>query len=130
MELDEYDRENELTATTCALSEAEIKPRRELLAKIESAFNAYGIQSLSCQDGPTCWYRKAAVLTSSHELAAFHKPTAPEDRSVRTFLKNNNPIHDMEMSYIKHKDDLVTLRPGREHAVSRHRRRTSTLRLS
>jgi hypothetical protein len=35
---------------------------------------------------------------------------------VRNYIENNNPLHDSEQEYIQHKQDLITLRLGRDHA--------------
>lgn len=47
---------------------------------------------------------------------AFKRPSASEYRSVVNYLDNEKPVTDDERSYILHREDLVTLRPGREHA--------------
>ncbi len=36
--------------------------------------------------------------------------------SVEAWINNVKPCHDAEHSFIYRKEDLVTLRPGREHA--------------
>lgn len=46
----------------------------------------------------------------------FHRPSASEYESVSNYLNNIKPVHRFERQYIRHKEDLVTLRPGREHA--------------
>lgn len=47
---------------------------------------------------------------------AFRRPTDTEYTSVYNYLENEKPIHKTERTYIAHRGDLVTLRPGREHA--------------
>lgn len=47
---------------------------------------------------------------------AFNKPTASERGSVWSYLDNHAPVKPDECEYVNHKEDLVTLRPGREHA--------------
>jgi hypothetical protein len=49
-------------------------------------------------------------------LTAFNKPTSGEHQSVRRWLDNVRPVYDEDAEFIDHKEDLVTLRPGREHA--------------
>ncbi|GAB7325601.1 hypothetical protein MBLNU13_g09592t1 [Cladosporium sp. NU13] len=97
--LDQYDREHATTSYTRTLSADELMPRQSLLEEIENAFNSY-----------------ATVLKSSQQLLAINRPTDPEYRSVQTYISNNNPLHATEQDYIRHKHDLITLRPGRDHA--------------
>lgn len=59
---------------------------------------------------------QATILKSSQQLLAVNRPTDQEYRSVRNYIANNNPLHDTEQEYIRHKHDLITLRPGRDHA--------------
>ena len=59
---------------------------------------------------------KATILKSSQQLLAVNRPTDQEYRSVQNYITNNNPLHDTEQEYIRHKHDLITLRPGRDHA--------------
>lgn len=58
----------------------------------------------------------ANILKAAHRIMAFNRSSASEYESVSHYLDNNKPIHKRERSYIKHREDLVTLRPGREHA--------------
>lgn len=47
---------------------------------------------------------------------AFHKPGDDEQISVSNYLTIHKPVKEHEREYAQHKEDLVTLRPGREHA--------------
>ncbi len=47
---------------------------------------------------------------------SFNKPAADEWQSVENYIWNNKQIEESETKFIYHKEDLVTLRPGREHA--------------
>jgi hypothetical protein len=47
---------------------------------------------------------------------SFNKPGHDEWRSVENYIWNNKQIEEKETRFIYHKEDLVTLRPGREHA--------------
>src|SRR5271156_802834 len=49
-------------------------------------------------------------------MVSFNRPTAGEYRSVENFMNNEKPLVKKEGSFIYQKEDLVTLRPGREHA--------------
>lgn len=58
----------------------------------------------------------ATVLTSAQHLEASNRPSASEYNAVRMYLRNNKPLVDEEMEYLQYKEDLITLRPGRDHA--------------
>ena len=47
---------------------------------------------------------------------SFNKPTRSEHQSVQAFIFNSDPIDQKESAYLDYKEDLVTLRPGREYA--------------
>lgn len=47
---------------------------------------------------------------------SFNKPSGDERRSVENYIWNNKQIGEKETRFIYRKEDLVTLRPGREHA--------------
>ena len=53
----------------------------------------------------------------ARELKAINPPSNRDYRSVLSFMENDEgQLYEKEMSYIYEKADLVTLRPGREHA--------------
>lgn len=56
------------------------------------------------------------MFESCQRLLACNRPTSSERRSVSNYLHSINPVHEDEQEYVQHKEDLVTLRPGREHA--------------
>ena len=58
----------------------------------------------------------ATLLDSAQKLLAASRPSESEYRSVRNYIETNNSLHDSEQEYIHHKQDLITLRPGRDHA--------------
>lgn len=47
---------------------------------------------------------------------AFNKPSGKEQQSVSAYLANHKPVKAEQRDYVNFKEDLVTLRPGREHA--------------
>jgi hypothetical protein len=49
-------------------------------------------------------------------MMSYNKPAELDYRSVLNYMKNRAPLREDEATWIKHKDDMVTLRPGREHA--------------
>ena len=119
--LNKYDEEDRAESNTrdLDLEPGEPNLREALLAEIETAFNAYGKNAFPIgiltyntdTDG-----RSATILTSSQQLMAANRPSTSEYRSVCRYIEQNKPLVPKELEYIKHKDDLVTLRPGRDHA--------------
>ncbi|KAK5683304.1 hypothetical protein LTS10_004835 [Elasticomyces elasticus] len=73
--------------------------RTELLVQIETKFRDY-----------------ASLLGTAHKLMGFNRPSDSEHKSVLNHIFNVEPVHDTEVHYIYCKEDLVTLRPGRESA--------------
>ncbi|KAK4931278.1 hypothetical protein LTR49_002336 [Elasticomyces elasticus] len=97
-QLDSMDTSEENPAALITRS-GQGQPRKELLTKIESKFRDY-----------------ASLLGTAHELMSFNRPADSEHQSVLNYMFNEAPIHDTESQYIHCKEDLVTLRPGRENA--------------
>lgn len=58
----------------------------------------------------------ASILASSQSLQAANRPSESEYRSVRNYLDSTAPLHYREQEFIQYKEDLITLRPGRDHA--------------
>ena len=59
----------------------------------------------------------AEILLKARELKAINPPSNRDYKSVLSFMENDEgQLYEKEMSYIYEKADLVTLRPGREHA--------------
>ncbi|MCJ1372338.1 hypothetical protein MMC20_003562 [Loxospora ochrophaea] len=74
--------------------------RRQLLQKIEKKLDEY-----------------SRVLLQAQQLVAMNQPAKRDQTSVWNFLKNERPqLLDEDAEYISRKEDLVTLRPGRETA--------------
>lgn len=47
---------------------------------------------------------------------AFNRPGKAEHRSLINYVEGWKPVYEPESGYIYCKEDLITLRPGREHA--------------
>ncbi|MCJ1244332.1 hypothetical protein MMC30_001530 [Trapelia coarctata] len=75
------------------------KSRQGLLEKIEKKILEYG-----------------TLLQQAQQLVALNRPADRDHRSVINFLENQKPLFKSEVSFIYEKEDLVTLRPGRETA--------------
>lgn len=56
------------------------------------------------------------LLIKARELVSFQRPTDRDYRSVRTWLHNLRPIVEQEEGYIELREDIVSLRHGREWA--------------
>jgi hypothetical protein len=50
-------------------------------------------------------------------MAALNKPTARDWRSVEAYIFDKRPLVDEESCFIYRKDDLITLRDGRDMAL-------------
>ncbi|MCJ1228643.1 hypothetical protein MMC12_005304 [Toensbergia leucococca] len=102
-ELDRQDmftqRRDPNSLRTRDLNEEKIQRRRKLLQKIEAKF---------------CEYAK--VLCAAQQLMAFNKPAEADYVSVERYIHGQQPLVEEEASYIYRKEDMITLRPGREHA--------------
>jgi hypothetical protein len=61
--------------------------------------------------------QSAQLIEAARQLVACHRPAKKDYRSVQNWIWNNNPLDENEQSWIKAKEDLITLRPGREHAL-------------
>lgn len=86
-----------------------------LNCKIEEKFKDYGNQQdnlkAELHDLPSA----AHLLTLSRELASFNPPPKLDYLSLKNYLNHNRQIVDVE-EYAEYKDDLVSLKPGREHS--------------
>ncbi|KAL8688865.1 MAG: hypothetical protein Q9218_005332 [Villophora microphyllina] len=73
--------------------------RRELLVNLEKKTMEY-----------------ADLLLKARELKAIDKPSSRDYRSVLHFMEaDGGQLYEAEMDFIYDKEDLVTLRPGRDH---------------
>ncbi|KAF2675673.1 hypothetical protein K458DRAFT_411061 [Lentithecium fluviatile CBS 122367] len=72
---------------------------RELLSSIETTFCSY-----------------AQILTAAQQMMALNKPSNSEYQSVGRYMNNRKPLGTEEATWIQHKEDIITLRTGREHA--------------
>ncbi|KAI4236950.1 MAG: hypothetical protein L6R40_006002 [Gallowayella cf. fulva] len=76
------------------------RTRPELLEKLETKILQY-----------------SELLLKAHQLKGLEKPSARDYRSVLNYMENDGgQMFEQEMSWIYDKEDLVSLRPGREHA--------------
>jgi hypothetical protein len=55
-------------------------------------------------------------MKSAQEMVGLSRPAYPDFKSVHNFIATNQPLVQEEQAWIGCKEDLVTLRPGRERA--------------
>lgn len=59
----------------------------------------------------------ADLLLKTQQLKALNVPSKRDYKSVLHFMENNGgQLFEEESAFIYHKSDLVSLRPGRDHA--------------
>lgn len=94
--------------------------RKKLLGDIEGKFNEYGKFKTEYEKLPSALSRlictKAKLVTSAKELTASSRPSDSSYRSFRNFFSNNAPLCQKDEPWIQCKEDMLTLRRGREHA--------------
>lgn len=59
---------------------------------------------------------EAQLLEAASSLVKLNKPADKDYRSVLNYFWNTRPVKSQEEEWISRKEDLITLRPGREHA--------------
>ena len=61
--------------------------------------------------------KKAELLLKAQQLKAMDRPSNRDYQSVLSFMENDGgQLYEEDMEFIYEKEDLVTLRPGREYA--------------
>jgi hypothetical protein len=55
-------------------------------------------------------------MAAAQQMLALSKPSDSEYESVGRYMHNRKPLDAKEATWIRHKEDIVTLRAGREHA--------------
>jgi len=55
-------------------------------------------------------------MSSAQQLVSLNRPAKTEYKSVAEYIRYNQPVADEEQAWVECKEDLITLRPGREHA--------------
>jgi hypothetical protein len=56
------------------------------------------------------------LIGAAQQLVALNRPSQSEYNSVDNYIHNTQPLRKEEQAWIQCKEDLITLRPGREHA--------------
>jgi hypothetical protein len=60
--------------------------------------------------------RYDALLLNAQQLAASNRPPERDYSSVANFVRHKKPLMEGDGDFIYNKEDLITLRPGRESA--------------
>lgn len=55
-------------------------------------------------------------MATAQKLTKFNKPTEGEYSSVRHWIEGQNGVLDEDAEFVYQREDLITLRPGREYA--------------
>lgn len=55
-------------------------------------------------------------MNIAESLVAFNKPAPRDYASVKNFFENEAPLRSEDEIYIYRKEDMITLKPGRENA--------------
>ncbi|KAI9894817.1 MAG: hypothetical protein M1814_000036 [Vezdaea aestivalis] len=98
--LDEEDRTKDPRALRSRSMDVKGTSRRQtLLSEIEQKF---------------CEYVK--LLQLGRDLRVFNRPSQHDHGNIATFFGNYNPLGIKEAQIFCNREDLITLRPGREHA--------------
>jgi len=56
------------------------------------------------------------LVLKTREITLLQRPSTKDYRSVRSWFANHAPLVHGEVQYLKHREDIITLRPGRECA--------------
>lgn len=89
--------------------------RPEILDKLRTKLIEYGKGVDLCRPRPAVSDSSSDdMLIRARDLRAFQRPSKRDYRSVRGFYCSKAPLLESEADCIKHKEDMVTLRQGRE----------------
>jgi hypothetical protein len=62
------------------------------------------------------YHGTAELVNIAQTMVAINKPASRDFKSVQNFFYNEQPFCKEDEYYIYHKEDIVTLKPGRENA--------------
>ena len=107
------------TLMTHILGEHYYKRRKEdCIRTVRTAPKTQSFRSLKAETGT------GELLLQAQQLVSMNKPAARDQQSVQYFLENGSlvdgqsirPLLQGDTEFVYHKEDLITLRPGRESA--------------
>jgi hypothetical protein len=88
---------------------------RQLISSIETKFCSYGTHKLPFKYKQALLTLVAQILTAAQQMMAFKKPSDSEYQSVGRYMNNRKPQGEEEETWVHHKEDIISLRSGREH---------------
>jgi len=102
--MDKHDLSNHRKALQCRLDDVEREDqvgetRQALLSRIENTILRYD-----------------ELLLNAQQLTASNRPPERDYNSVANFVNHKKPVMQGDDDFIYNKEDLITLRPGRESA--------------
>ncbi|KAF2113488.1 hypothetical protein BDV96DRAFT_579200 [Lophiotrema nucula] len=100
------ENENRLTSRRIDLREAKKHPRQDGGMERAELIEAIRVKLINYGE----------VLLQARDMTALQRPSKRDYRSFRTWFSNEKPLVELESQYIKRKEDLVTIRQGREWA--------------
>ncbi|KIW68872.1 hypothetical protein PV04_04787 [Phialophora macrospora] len=62
------------------------------------------------------WLEYSSLVLAASQMTALNKPTNTEHTSVKRWMDMEQPLIGDDAGFINEKEDLITLRPGREYA--------------
>ncbi|KAK4943912.1 hypothetical protein LTR10_016628 [Elasticomyces elasticus] len=62
------------------------------------------------------WVQYSNLVVAARDMTALNKPTPSEYDSVRWWMRENDSLDCDDAMFIQCREDLITLRPGREYA--------------
>lgn len=99
--------------------------QRRMVNKNEAAFSSLDIQGsdedkqeyqdlLASAETTFCAYTD--LLNASQKMLSFAKPAEADRQNLGMYLHNRKPLMEDEWEWVQHKEDLITIKSGREHA--------------
>ncbi|KAH7050181.1 hypothetical protein B0J12DRAFT_89133 [Macrophomina phaseolina] len=74
----------------------------------------YKQQILKDLEKKFCEYSQ--LISAARDMMLMHRPTSSEYRSLRSYCDYSANLSELDEEWVHCKEDLITLRPGREHA--------------
>lgn len=90
--------------------------RKSLFSRIEKTLLKYGISILTLEDLCTLIRPTDEILLHARQLILSNRPAGRDYNSVKNFMWNEKPLMQGDAEFIYNREDLITLRPGRETA--------------
>lgn len=90
--------------------------KNELLKKLEVKFGEYGKFKRCSPFLMVAYSYSAQLLAAAREMMVLRRPTSSEYESLRNYCDYDANFTELEEEWTHCKEDMVTLRPGREHA--------------